>query len=193
MIDDKKLHQVVYDHFKEWKLDIPREKTIVGRGRTGLVSLANVYHIDKPDVRYTVAVKCGDFMKIHSLKKELLNEARVIKYANNMGLKCVPQLHYSGYFGYGGLMYINCTRYIEGYRKELSQLNKREQYLLKSALAELRLANIVHNDIKTSNILFTATQCFIIDFGASLIQEQNIIYEKLEFDPNVTGNLSSEH
>lgn len=53
---------------------------------------------------------------------------------------------------YGGVMYINCTRYIDGYTRDLSQLNKREQQLLKNSLAELRMAKIIHNDINKSKL-----------------------------------------
>lgn len=174
--------EIVDDNFKNWKIKFPAQRTVVGKGQTGLVTLASAYHVERPMDMFTVAVKCGDWMKMPSLKKELKNEARVMQYANNLGLKCVPKLYFSGYFGFGGLLYLNCSQYIDGYSKDLDKLTEQETILLKRALGELRQANIKHNDIRGSNVLFTSNECYILDYGYSEILEKDQTHLSLEYD-----------
>lgn len=173
--------QDVYDRFREWTFTFPEDLvTIVGSGRTGDVTLGDLFKKESPKERINVAVKLADFMKMHELKEEMRNEARILVYANTIGLKCVPKLYWAGYYGFGGVMYANCTQYIDGYRKPLSELNPHEKNLLRSALVELQEANIVHGDLKMSNILFTKSQCYVIDFGNGRIVEKDSEYNKLE-------------
>lgn len=175
--DQKSLEQRVYGHFLTWDFELIRPAKVLGFGRTGYVTLGRAWQIGDSENKIDVAVKMADYLKKRPLLEEMQNEARVMAYANNRGLKCVPKLLWSGFFGFGGELYVNCTQRVIGYKRDFNKLTKREKRMLRDSLKELRTANIFHHDLKKNNILFGEKNCFIIDYGSAQIAKEETFLE----------------
>lgn len=170
--DKDKMDQAVYDYFRRYDFELD-QSTVIGFGRTGYVIGGQAWSLDSPEAKHSAAFKIGDIFKIPILESELKNEVRVLMYANQRELRCVPKLLWAGYFGYGAQFYVVCTQLLPGYHKDLKSLNATEDAFYREALEELKSANIKHGDLQKSNILFTQQQAYIIDFGESTIITAN--------------------
>lgn len=157
------------------------KRTIVGRGRNGDVILGACWDVDCPDHKTLVAVKIFDISQNEKLTQQVKTETRVITYANENKLSCVPKLAWSGFCSES--YYINCTDLIDGYKKDLNKLNQKERELFEHALVELRMVGITHGNICKQNVIFTETKCYLVGFSNAKISEEMSI-EGLEFDFN---------
>lgn len=169
--------QEIFSQVDEFELVTPR--TILGYGRSGCVSLGYVRKLDGS--RFSVAAKLADIWSERFLKQEMHNEARVMVYANLLGVECVPKLLWHGRYGLGGQFYVNAVEYIKGVHLNLDSLNSKHKEMFRNALVELRSANIVHNDLKARNVIFTPSKCYIIDFGMAEIVQESSTWSNLEY------------
>lgn len=174
---DEQVHQ----KFQSWDFELVVPTKVLGYGRAGYVTLGKAWQVENPASKVRVAVKMADFTKKPALRKEMQSEARLLVYANNRGLKCVPKLIWSGYFGFGGEFYVNCTEQIAGVKRDLDKLSSRQRNMLREALEELQSANIFHRDINKDNIIYGKDRCYIIDFGCAQLFKRDT-YDELEFD-----------
>lgn len=186
--DPNEIDKLVYEQFLEWNFERDYPVRILGHGITGCVTLGRVWSNESPNLKYAVAVQMGDLYSMPFLKSQLLNEVRVLSYANEMGLKCVPKLRWAGYYGFGAEFYVVCTDYIHGgYSKELYQLNESESKLLQNALTELQRASIRLGEISKHNVIFNQSECFFVDLSEATVLKRTT--KPLEYN---VGDVSVE-
>lgn len=161
-MSDRAITKLVFKRFSSWDFDIDHSK-VLGEGSFGCVLSGQAWHTDNPTEIHPVAVKMADLEKMTELEKELIAETRFLLYSNQLGLKCVPKLVWAGFYGFGGQFYAICTEHIQGYSKNLKCLDAEESAKYQAALSELQSANIKHKDLRKANVIFTPTQCYIID------------------------------
>lgn len=131
-----------------------------------------------------VAMKAVDMYNRAHLIDDLVNEARILYYAQSLGLRCTPAIFYSGYeIG----VYCNLIEYLspkEYYiMNSFDDMTVREFRMLYDALVELASNSIVNRDIDPSHLFFArdGSRCVIIDYGHGHIEEHATELE-LEFD-----------
>lgn len=166
-------------HFEQWSFDVSNLTRItLGTGRCGRTSLG--YVVNKQDgCEVECAIKVADISKRPYLQDEMKDEIRTLVYLNNIGVKCVPTICWAG--SMMGVLYMIATEYIDGYSPEcLDELNENEKEMFDQSLVELRKANVIHGDLRESNVIFTDERCYIIDFGMSQIITEDTCWKSLE-------------
>lgn len=150
---------------------------VIGRGSSGSVHLASL-----PDWE-PAAFKCADMYNREEWFEGLLKEARMLYYAQELGLSCTPKIYLSGH---SNGLYINLIEYLdeEKYyvRKRFKEMSHQEERMFRDALIELASHGIRHNDIEPRHIYFArdGSRCVIIDYGNGEIEKDSSTLE-LEF------------
>lgn len=151
-------------------------REIIGHGRTGPVFTVKLKNGE------IAAMKAADSYNREYLCRELLDEARVLYYAQALGLQCTPKIYLSGHIG---ACYANIIEYLDDKtyyrRKKYKDMSHVELRMLRSALTELASHSIVHNDMAPKHVYFArdGSRCVIIDYGFGEIKPNG---SKLEIE-----------
>lgn len=159
-------HDIQLPEFPKIELEITDQ--LLGKGRSSSIYLG--YLKQQDDERIAVAVKeCkGDSVT----QDEMVNEARVLLYANQRGVKAAPRIYYSGYHDE---LFVNVLELFDSeefYQDIMCFWSQHEIKLFDAALQELKDHMIDHRDIRGTNVFFSrdGLECKIIDYGFSRIK-----------------------
>lgn len=124
--------------------------------------------------------------------KQLRSEKDILNYLNNKGIKYVPLLLD------GGANYVKLS-FIEGEvlsDKLLERLSIKEKndivIRLEEVIRDIHSFNIVHGDIKPSNVIYTPEKdVYLIDFGSAAFQGETTFYTS--YSKNYSSNNVMEN
>jgi predicted Ser/Thr protein kinase len=152
----------------QYAIRFPDHDILLGEGASGQVILGYVRRIDEKEW-HEAAVKSIEIPKDWKcLLPGMKMEARVLAYLNGIGVSCAPKLLYAGL--YLNAYYLLATEYVRDgkHAKSLSELDEKQAACFNRARYEMHMAGVYHNDLRSPNVLFSASsRCTIIDYGSA--------------------------